>query len=692
MSKILPEPVVGQFSPEVLDVYRTLKSIPDDDITVWVSLPLPEASSRPHFLAVVGQRAAYLLAVCTAGQTAAEEAAGLSLFSGARIPERFPGHVESALLQRFVEISLGATLSDEIAETIRGVVVYPHVHQATLDAFPVESRQPNVQFIGSEWLNPAKLGQFFRDQVRPEVTSEALTALRCAFTPESVVPSHFLPSRRFDRNLDAELAPMLLDFDQEQWATQRLVLSPEASIVAEDTPAYGSAALVTGVAGSGKSLVLLFRACTQAKLAPQSRALVLTHNKALKTELEARFGDLGRPPNVQWHTFFSWAHALMSRGGHFPEILQYAERDRLIARVAKDVWGTLTMAQIEFLRDEFDWMQDRDLVDEASYLAAERVGRVVQLREQVRLKVFETFRRYRAELDAAGQDDWSGVALRFLRLVSDEVVMVPEYDFIYIDEAQFFAPVWFFVIRRALRPGSGRILLAADPTQGFLKRRQSWVACGLDLRGRSTKLRRSYRSTRRILEFAANFYRSRLDDDELSELNLPGEEEVAAAPLGEDPSGLLLTSRQDEVGRVINEIKSFLLGGGSPGNILVLVAGELRVGSVVDALRSAFGEILVRDARQDGLPDMIRVCGINAATGLESAIVFVLGCADLLSPENDFNLRDEARQELVRDNTRRLYMAFTRAGSRLIFTWVGTHLPDWANRRRILHGETNPSS
>jgi len=33
--------------------------------------------------------------------------------------------------------------------------------------------------------------------------------------------------------------------------------------------------------------------------------------------------------------------------------------------------------------------------------------------------------------------------------------------------------------------------------------------------------------------------------------------------------------------------------------------------------------------------------------------------------------------ELVRDNTRRLYMAFTRAGQRLVVTWSGTSAPPW---------------
>lgn len=682
MSRILPEPVIGRFSPEVLEVYRALKAIPDEDLTVWVSLPLPEAAGRPHFLAVIAERSAFLVAVSGAGQSEVEEAAGLSLFSSkAKFTE--PGQGERDLLQRFLEVSLPDGPAQDAENTARGMVIFPQVKQSALDA--LDNRSP-TRYFGAEILSGGRLAEVFREDRAGEVNNDALAALRSAFTPESVVPAHFSPSRKYHRNIEARLAPMLLDFDQEHWAKQRLVLSPEAASVAEDTPAYGGASLVTGVAGSGKSLVLLFRACTQARLAPQSHALVLTHNQALKIELESRFGDLGRPRNVQWHTFFSWARALLPQRALFENPLQYQDRDGRIRAIAQEIWGELTETQIEFLRDEIDWMQDRALDDESRYLDAERSGRIVRLGEDARRKVFKTYRHYRASLDAEGREDWSGLALKLWHAVESRQIKLPVFDFIYIDEAQFFAPVWFYTIRQALRPETGRILLAADPTQGFLKRRQSWVACGLDLRGRSTKLRRSYRSTRRILEFAANFYRSRISDEDLPDLNLPGEEEMASAAEGETPAAILVGSRQDETARVVNEVAAYLDDGGDAGNVLVLVAGEFRVAQALESFAKRFGEDWVRDARELGTERMIRVCGINAATGLESPIVFLLGCADMLEAENNFNLKDEHRRELERDNTRRLYMAFTRAGSRLAFTWVGESLPTWCDGRSNSNG------
>jgi superfamily I DNA/RNA helicase len=680
MSRILPEPLVGQFSPEVLAVYRALKAIPGDDFTAWASLPLRAESSRPDFLLVWRDRHVFLLAVAETGLAAFEEAAGLSLF---RAETEVPGQREADRLRQFFIATLANSSSFARSGSVTGLVLFPQVPQNVLEQLPRELRPSDVFFLGREYCQAKSLEEFLLREIPPELTEEALAVLRSAFTPESVIPPSFAPSRLADRRLAASLTPLLLDFEQEQWAKHRLSLSPEAAgavpsdRLAENEPGYGGASLVTGVAGSGKSLVLLFRACTQARLAPQSRSLVLTHNRPLKCELEARFGELGRPPNVLWHTFFSWVHELVASTDRFPQIVQYRERDALIAASARPFWGNLSAVQIEFLRDEFDWMQDRAVTTEEAYLATERAGRGIALGGKARRSVFGAYQAYRRELEQSGREDWSGLALMAARRVEQGLIRPPHFDFIYIDEAQFFAPVWFQIIRAAQCPGTGQIHLAADPTQGFLKRRQAWSQCGFDLRGRSTRLRRAYRSTRAILEFAADFYRRRLDDEDLPELNLPAEEDLVSAPGGSRPVILPLSARQDEWARIGAEIRACLNEGLGPDDILVIVSGEQRASQGLEFLQAFLGENLVADARNSITRGQIRVCSINAATGLEAAVVFLVGIADLLAAEEDYHLKDEARAERLRDNTRKLYMAFTRAARKLVITWTGERPPAW---------------
>ncbi len=56
---------------------------------------------------------------------------------------------------------------------------------------------------------------------------------------------------------------------------------------------------------------------------------------------------------------------------------------------------------------------------------------------------------------------------------------------------------------------------------------------------------------------------------------------------------------------------------------------------------------------------------------MEGPIVFLMGVHALYEREQSVRLSDEERAELIRDNTRKLYMAITRAGQRLVFTYVG---------------------
>lgn len=681
MSRILPDPPAGNFSPDVVGVFLALKALPGDDIVVWVSLPLPGNESRPEFLVLFEQRAACLIAVSDVGQTAAEEAAGESLFSSSMESEP-PGWSEEKRIRDFLRpLGDGTDDAPYPLASVRGLVLFPRVAESTIRALYGAQNEALVRHHGSEKIQPEQLGLVLRNLAfaAPPADESLISQLRAQFTPESVVPIHFSTARYIDRNLAPRLTPLFLDFEQEKWAKHQLRIPEGEFALAENPPEKTSATLVTGVAGSGKSLVLLFRACTQARLSPKTRSLVLTHNRALKVELQRRFGDLGRPPNVRWHTFFSWAVDLLRQAERVPKILEYAERDTLIETCARPFFGPLLPHQVEFLREEFDWMQDCGIEASGDYLSSQRSGRVVPLSTAQRQKVHLAFVRYRERLAELGASDWSGIALRLWRSLETGSIKPHSFDFIYIDEAQFFAPIWFKSLLRALKPGSGRILLAADPTQGFLKRRQSWLACGLDLRGKSTRLRRCYRSCREILEFAAAFYRSRVLDDDPSELNLPGEEELSGAPSGLPPTVLLLTAKQDEITRVCREIAAYLDQGGDASSILVLFADSFIGRSLREALARHFGAERVADAREPRSNGTLRISSIEAATGLESPLVFLVGLGSLLESEERLGMKPEQRAELIRDNTRKIYMAFTRAGWSLSMTWSGSSIPDWLN-------------
>ncbi|NMC13184.1 MAG: hypothetical protein GYA34_09920 [Chloroflexi bacterium] len=56
---------------------------------------------------------------------------------------------------------------------------------------------------------------------------------------------------------------------------------------------------------------------------------------------------------------------------------------------------------------------------------------------------------------------------------------------------------------------------------------------------------------------------------------------------------------------------------------------------------------------------------------MESPIVFLVGLRELFEEEQSMRLADDEREDMIRDNTRKIYMAATRTGQRLVFTYVG---------------------
>jgi superfamily I DNA/RNA helicase len=127
---------------------------------------------------------------------------------------------------------------------------------------------------------------------------------------------------------------------------------------------------------------------------------------------------------------------------------------------------------------------------------------------------------------------------------------------------------------------------------------------------------------------------------------------------------------------VVNEIVKLVAEGVPRQHILVIHADWRGVERLIARLNAALGPQSAQDPKEAVAGQAIRVCTLNATTGLESPIVFLVGLKTLYEHEQSLRVSDEERVELVRDNTRKVYMAVTRAGQRIVITYAG-ELPEW---------------
>lgn len=652
MAKIFPNNPVGVVAPEILKIFRLLKRLPDQ-YAVWMRLSV-EHGNGPHFWVLHNDGRMLLISVAAASARDVRQAGQAALFE----PKQMPGDAEMQAAQQFQQQLIGERIT---TEHVPVVIVFPNVPAADL-AQALPAHLPGIQWAGQADISIERFGVWLESRLGVALTPTERLQVRRIFTPEVVVPAAITVRGSLDRGTAANVTGYLLSYNQEWVLKHDLDLSAEGEIASDNLQVR----LVNGVAGSGKSLILLYRARLLRQFFPHKRILALTHNRPLINDLKRRYLQISNGDRaIEWCTFHGWCHKYWPEDE--PRAVLVRSRERLA--LVRQVWHTHlagTSISPEMLQDEIDWLKDRLITTREGYSNADRSGRGFRLAESMRERAFAAIRAYQDLLQQRNLLDYGDVPRRIWRGMLEERVAHPAYDFILIDEAQFFAPIWFEILKQTLTK-NGHLFLVADPTQGFLKRRQSWAASGLEVRGHTQRLETCYRTTPSIMQFAARYYQSRLPDDD---------EALIAATMqhtdpGLPPQLVQVASEQDELTRVVNELRNLTKAGIPLGHILVLHADWQGAERLRERLREEFGEAQAINPRHEARTDVVRVCTLDAATGLESPIVFLVGTHRLHELEASPRLSNEERAERMRDNTRRLYMAMTRAGQRLVLTYVG---------------------
>jgi len=653
MAHVFPSEPVSYVSDDVARIHRLIKRLPDAYVA-WFGLHTQVG--QPHFLILRENKRGYMVQVSSATEEKARGELDPSQYGQGELPI---GLEEGFVLEEFAgEVARSLELPADEPLAVSRLILYPNVASETIAAL-MEARggDPSNTHVGTAHWNEAHLQALLEQEARPGLTKEAVNVLRKRMAPEVTIPAEYQPHKIRNRWKDKELAESFLDFDQEDALKADLQIeapSEEENVV--------EARLISGLAGSGKSTVLLGRALVMADLHPEAQMLVLTHNRPLLCELRRRFERVAGPNRpIIWQTFLHWALSYFD-----PQPVLLSERER--KELAIPLKPKNINLSIEFLLDEVDWLREQRITRFGEYMIANRAGRSVGLSANQRESVWDFHRAYGSLCGEQGVIDWSLLVLHFWNMVRKKQLDLPQFDAIFIDEAQFFAPTWFDCVKASLR-ADGQLFLSADPTQGFMRRRLSWTSVGVEVRGRSTRLRRPYRNSRAILHFADQFYRSRLGEEGMEEIDLPDAATIESAPsAGVSPRILYAPNAEKTLERVYKEIQRLVDRGCAYGQILVLhevISPLEQLGEMINAEYGRGRAVVLQDQMIDERV-LVRLCTLEWATGLEAPVIFLLGLDELFEAEADPNLTDEERNVMIRDHTRKLYMAFTRAGYRLI--------------------------
>ena len=305
-----------------------------------------------------------------------------------------------------------------------------------------------------------------------------------------------------------------------------------------------------------------------------------------------------------------------------------------------------------YLLDEFEWiLEGRSLTSLKEYLAAPRPGRGYSLREGVRESIWFLYQAFSEEIVRRKFERFSAIRRESLEIVR-KGQWKEYYDFVLVDEAQDLAPTALCLMAEIARSETG-IFFAADDKQSLYSRNYTWAVVHprLQFKGRTSLLRRNYRSTAEI------------DRAAFEVLNTPADEEtyLRSQSLTSGPLPLLLVgtapdAEGDWSARFIRQMARHLRMKYSSAAVLV---PNKAVGLQIAEGISAAGVVakFFPGNELDLKADSVKVMTMHSAKGLEFPVVILAGFASHQHPPDDGEIYDE----WLANERKLLYVGMTRA-------------------------------
>lgn len=444
---------------------------------------------------------------------------------------------------------------------------------------------------------------------------------------------------------------------------------------------YSGPARVTGGPGTGKTVVAMHRAKALADQMPQpeSRSILFTTftrnlAEAIKDDLRLLGGsdllDVTEVLNVD-----RLAHRVVSdHEGATPRVA----RDSDLSEIAKMVVGELgTELRPEFLVQEWEQVVlAQDIRSRDAYFVARRTGRGVRLDRRARADVWRAIEELERHLVDRGIRTHLQLAAAAAGYLESRTVR--PYRHVIVDEAQDLHEAQWRLLREAVAPGANDLFIVGDSHQRIYDRRTSLTQVGIEIRGRSRRLRINYRTTHEILAWTLSL----LGEGEFDDLDLGTETSDFAGYHsylhGQQPTLSGHRSKNAQLTALTDQVATWIADGIHPEDIGVTA----RVGASLDSAERAMRGAGLDTARVDG--DGAKRAGVRLGTmhrmkGLEFRAVAVVD-ADSEQLPNPWSVTSEAadpiqhRADLQRERCL-LYVACTRARDDLWVGWAGKPSP-----------------
>lgn len=311
---------------------------------------------------------------------------------------------------------------------------------------------------------------------------------------------------------DEELMQML-NAPLEKW---RVFLHPsQRKLVEKD---YNGSVKVLGGAGTGKTVAAMHRAkylAKQLSFFENKKILFTTFTKNLSLDILEnlkKICDEKTMQNIEVINLDSWVHNFLSKHGYKNEIV-YDDKTKELWEKALVLKNNSLDLPDSFFKEEWQRViQPLGINTLEEYIKASRIGRGTRLNRSQRKLIWEVFEEYRYLLSSRNYkelDDAINDAINIINSSSD----ILKYSAIVVDEAQDFGMRAFKLLRTLVEEDKNDLFIVGDAHQRIYGHKVVLGQCGINVRGRSKKLKLNYRTTDEIRKWAVALFNGENIDD-----------------------------------------------------------------------------------------------------------------------------------------------------------------------------------
>ena len=463
----------------------------------------------------------------------------------------------------------------------------------------------------------------------------------------------------------------ILDAPLEKW---RVFLHPSQERLV--TKHFNGPARVTGGAGTGKTVVAMHRARHLAKTVcegPEERVLFTTFTSNLAQNVAQNLANLcgEEKDRIEVVHLHSWAVRFMKTQAIDFEVASAEELDQC--------WEQAVLAAEEldfdlaFLRQEWDQVvQANGIETAADYLKVSRVGRGRTLSRPERGRVWRVFEGFVQALKDRGKREWLNVIQETRRHLERTKPALP-YRAVVVDEAQDFHPEEWRLIRAIVPTSSNDLFLVGDAHQRIYGQKVVLRNCGINIQGRSSRLRVNYRTTEQIRAWAT----AMLEGVEIDDLDGAREEEQGYTSLltGPIPDVRHFANQSEELKYLGKAVKELLKQRCPEEICLVARTNKIVREDYQPFLKESGVPHTLLDRGREG--PGVRLATMHRVKGLEFPVMILAGLNGGVMPLRVASVESDPMARTEHEDRERslLFVAATRARDRLIVTSWGTPSP-----------------